>query len=111
MLAINLDCHSEEELQPSVPDAVWAQDKPFYPGWTSEDEVLSIISMEWLTWERPALQTLMSPMDRMPDLQRPVDADVPLSLNSWAYLPWTSCYYTLLHVTTRYYTLLHNNYT
>ena len=33
-LAINLDCRSEEELQPSVPDVFWAQDKPFLPGWT-----------------------------------------------------------------------------
>ena len=32
LLAINLDCHSKRELQLSVADVVWAQDKQFYPG-------------------------------------------------------------------------------
>ena len=36
-LGINLDSHSKEELQPSVPDVIWAQDKLFYSTWTSED--------------------------------------------------------------------------
>ena len=83
-MAIYLDSHSKEELQPSIPDVVWAQDKPFYHGWTSEDEVLSILSMELLAWERLALQLLMSLMDPMPSLQCPVDAHVSLSLDGWA---------------------------
>ena len=48
-LAVNLYSHRKEELQPTVPDVVWAQDKPFYSKWTSEDEVLSIISMKQLS--------------------------------------------------------------
>ena len=43
-LAVNLYSHRKEELQPTVPDVVWAQDKPIYSGWTSEDEVLLIIT-------------------------------------------------------------------
>ena len=43
-VAINLD----RQLQPTVQYVVWAQDKPLRRGWTtgSEDEVLSIISMD-----------------------------------------------------------------
>ena len=51
-LAIYLDRHSEEKLQPTVPDVVWAQDKPFYPGRASEDKVFSVVS-ELLARERP----------------------------------------------------------
>ena len=45
-LTINHDSHSKdsttanEEPRPTVPDVVWAQDKPFDPGWASEDDVL-----------------------------------------------------------------------
>ena len=63
MPTINLDSHGKEdseEPQPYIPGVVWAQDKPFYPVWTSKDEVFLILYMEHLTWELPALQSLVS---------------------------------------------------
>ena len=43
--------------------------------------------MEQLTWKLLALQMLVYLMD----VQCPVDADVSLSLNDWAYLLLKSC--------------------
>ena len=36
-LTINLDRHSKENLQSTVPDLVWAQDKHFSPGRTCDE--------------------------------------------------------------------------
>ena len=58
--------------------------------------------MEQLTWKLLALQMLVYLMD----VQCPVDADVSLSLNDWAYLQLKSCKYILLHVITCYYILM-----
>ena len=55
--------------------------------------------MELLTWERPALQSLVSLMDRVPDLQHPVDADVLLPKRLGVEL-------ILVHITTCYYTMM-----
>ena len=86
VLAVNLYSNKKEELQPTVPDVVWAQVKQFFSGWTSEVEVVLIISMELLVLEWPALQMLVSLIDLMPDLQCSVDANVSLSLNYRVYL-------------------------
>ena len=43
-LAVNLYSHRKEELQPTLPDVVWAQDNQFYSWWTSDDKVLLIIT-------------------------------------------------------------------
>ena len=71
----------------------------FHPRWTSEDEVLTIISMERLAWERPAQQSLVSLMDLMPNLQCPVEVDVFLSLNGRRICCWP----LLVHIITCYY--------
>ena len=86
VLSIDLDRHSNEELQPTVPDVVWAKDKAFHPKRTSEDEVLTTISMESLAWKRLALQALVFLVDLTQDLQCPVEVDVSLSLNGRAHL-------------------------
>ena len=99
--------HRKEELQPTVPDVVWAQDKPFFFWWTSEVKVVLIISMELLVWEWPALQMLVSLIDLMPDLQCSVDANVSLSLNYRVFLSAVQFkLFILLHVTSCYCQLL-----
>ena len=46
---------------------LWAQDKSFQPWWASEAAILSVLSMEQLSRELLALQTL-SLVDSMPKL-------------------------------------------
>ena len=94
VLAINFDSNSKNELQPTVPDIVWAQYEAFHPGGTSKDEILSVVPIICFVWERPALKTLVPLVYCVTYLQCPVDADVSANLQQ------PLCYYTLLHVIT-----------
>jgi len=100
VLAINFDRNSKKELQPTVPDIVWAQYEAFHPGGTSKDEILSVVPIILFVWERPALKTLVPLVYCVTYLQCPVDADMSLSQNCTANLQQPLCYCTLLHVIT-----------
>ena len=100
VLAINLDRHSEKELQPTVPDIVLAQHKAFHPWRASEDEVLSVVPIVRFIRERPALKTLVSLMYSVSNLQCPVDVYMSLPQYCMLNLQRETCYRPLLHVTT-----------
>ena len=58
-LAIYFDGHGEEKFQPTIPDIVQAQHKPFYPRRASEDEAFTVVSMVCHVGERQSLETLV----------------------------------------------------
>ena len=74
-LAVNLDRHGKEELQPTIPDVVWSRDKPLPPCWASEDEVLRLSVVDQTTCLGTASTAITGVHHNcMPNLQCPAPA-------------------------------------
>ena len=110
-LAIYFDGHSEKKLQQAIiPDIVLVQHKPFHTWRASEDKVFSVMSMVHPVGKGSALQTLMSIVYSMSDLQCPETADVSLtqqcqhhSANLTNGIVIITHYNVLLHISTHHY--------